>query len=337
MLKYYVRRLCLSLYLATIPLVFVAQTHSAEPIDQADLDQAGLTDPAHAERIAELIRGLDAPQFADRNAASRQLQQLGPAVCPALADTAVSGSREQRNRALGILEQLFQDGQPAAREAAQQALEAIASSDHEASARRANKILEPKQEPPAALMRNVVPGQIQIQMNAIAGGIGGRAVQRMMIRDGVKQIETDDGQRKIKVVEDPKKGIEVEITEKKDGEDQTEKFQVKDGKELAERHPDAHALYQRMQQGGGIRIQAIQAPAAPIPVPLGGRPQGLDLQRQTVHRMLQSSHAMLEKSIQQLELSKGEGEEAKQIEASIERLREISEQLKAESARLEAQ
>lgn len=330
MLMCYTSRLSFAFWLTSIQIVLLAGTHGAE-----QLGQAGQTELASTEKIAELIRRLDADQFSERNAASRQLQQLGPAACPALADVAVNGSREQRNRALDILDQLVQEGQPTAREAAQRALKDIASSDHEASARRAREILEPKQEPPAVPVPNVAPAQIQIQMNAVAGGVGGRAVQRMKIQNGVKQIETDDGQRRIKIVEDANKGIQVEITEKKDGEDRMEKFQVKDGKELAERHPDAHAVYQRMQNAGGIQIQGMPVGVPPIPLQLGGPQQDLDLPRQLVHRMLRSSLATLERSIQQLELSKGEGEDAKQVEASIERLRQIADQLKEEITQLD--
>lgn len=329
MLMHYISRLSFAFWLTSIQLVLLAGSQGAE-----HLEQAGQTELASTEKIAELIRRLDADQFSERNAASRQLQQLGPAACPALADAAVNGSREQRNRALDILDQLVQEGQPTAREAAQRALKGIASGDHEASARRAREILEPKQAPDAVPVPNLAPAQIQIQMNAIAGGVGGRAVQRMKIQNGVKQIETDDGQRKIKIVEDPNKGIQVEITEEKDGEDRTEKFQVKDAKELAQRHPDAHAVYQRMQNAGGIQIQGVPAGVPPIPRHLGGPPHGLDLPRQLVNRMLQSSLTTLERSIQQLELSKGEGEEAEQIEASIKRLREIADQLKEEITQL---
>ncbi len=330
MLTNYASRLSCVFWLTTIQLVLLAGAHGAE-----QLEQTGQTELANAEKIAELIRRLDADQFSDRNAASRQLQQLGPAACPALADAAVNGSREQRNRALDVLDQLVQEGQPTAREAARRALKDIASSDHEASAGRAREILEPKQEPPAVPVPNLAPAQIQIQMNAIAGGVGGRAVQRMKIQNGVKQIETDDGQRRIKIVEDPNEGIQVEITEEKDGEDRTEKFQVKDGKELAERHPDAHAVYQRMQNAGGIQIQGMPVGVPPIRLQLGGPQQGLELPRQLVNRMLQSSLTTLERSIQQLELSKGEGEKAKQVEASIDRLREIAKQLKEEITQLD--
>lgn len=276
MLKCLTNRLTIAVWLTIAPFVALAIA------DGAELDElAGQTESADAERIAELVRRLDAEQFAERNAASRQLQQLGPAACPALADVAVRGSREQRNRALDLLDQLYQDGQPVTREAANHALEMIASSDHEASARRAREILEPKQEPPAAPIHNfepkqeppaapihiVEPRQIQGDWAFVCGGIVGGAVERRKLQPGVQQIETDDGRRKIKVVETENQGIEVEITEERNGAIEFEKFQVKDAKELAERHPEAHAVYQRLDNAGLIVFEFNLGDEPPIPVP----------------------------------------------------------------------
>ena len=198
-------------------------------------DQTEHLDAAIAEQITRWIQQLDAAEFAARNEASRNLQHLGSPAFPALAEAAVSGSREQRMRALEILGQHFQEGNDPRKQAAEEALRKVASGAQEASARRAKEILEPKKQPPRVVIPNIAPAQIQIQVQAIAGGLGGRGVQRIQVRNGVRQIETDDGQRKIKIVEDPAKGIEVEITQKKEGKEITERFQAKTAEELAKK------------------------------------------------------------------------------------------------------
>jgi hypothetical protein len=291
-------------------------------------DPAGSPDMPSNERIARLIQQLDAGEFSARKEASRNLQQLGPAACPALAKAAVEGSREQRMRALEILGQHFQEGETATKQAAKQALEQIAASDHEASARRAKDILQPKKEQPMIAVPNIAPAQIQIQVEAIAGGIGGRGVQRIQVRNGVRQMETDDGQRKVKIVEDPDKGIEVEITQKQDGKETTEKFQAKNAEELAKKDPEIHRLYQNMQNVGGMRIQAVPGgilPGNPLQqrIPL----QAPDARRRTAIQMMQASRKMLADSIQLLQQSKGQDDEAQKIEETIQRLKAVIKQI----------
>jgi hypothetical protein len=291
-------------------------------------DPAGTPDASNDARIARLIQQLDAGEFSARSEASRSLQQLGPAACPALGKAAVEGSREQRMRALEILGQHFQEGETTTKQAAKEALESIAASDHESSARRAKDILEPKNEQPMIAVPNIAPAQIQIQVQAIAGGIGGRGVQRIQVKNGVRQMETDDGQRKIKIVEDPAKGIEVEITQQRDGKETTEKFQAKDADELAKKDPEIHKLYQRLQNMGGVQIQAVPGgilPGNPLQqrIPL----QGQDARRRMAIQMMQASRKMLANSIQMLEQNKGEDDEARKVDETIQRLKALIQQI----------
>jgi hypothetical protein len=297
-------------------------------------DPAGSPDTPTDEKIARLIQQLDAGEFSARSEASRNLQQLGPAACPALAQAAVAGSREQRMRVLEILGHHFQEGETATKQAAKQALERIAASDHEASARRAKDILEPKKEQPMMAVPNLAPAQIQIQVEAIAGGIGGRGVQRIQVRNGVRQMETDDGQRKVKIVDDPDKGIEVEITQKQDGKETTEKFQAKNAEELAKKDPEIHKLYQKMQNMGGVQIGAVPGgvlPGNPLQqrIPL----QGQEARRRAAIQMMQASRKMLAHSIQSLQQSKGDDAEAQKIEETIQRLKTVIRQIEEEEDR----
>jgi hypothetical protein len=297
-------------------------------------DEARQADSDATEKIARWIQQLDANEFAARSEASRNLQQMGPAACPALAEAAVGESRERRMRALEILGQHFQEGDAATKEAAKEALDKIAASDHEASARRAKELLEPKPEQPNVMLPNIAPAQMQIRINAIAQAGGG--VQRIQVNNGVRQMETDDGQRKVKITDDPNKGIEVEITQKKDGKETTEKFQAKNAEELAKKDPEIHKLYQKMQNMGGVQIQAFPGgilPGIPIQgrIPVQAPPE---VRRRSAVQLMQMSRRMLENSIQQLEQSKGEGEEAKKVEESVQRLKAVLKQLEEEEGKL---
>jgi hypothetical protein len=241
--------------------------------------------------------------------------------------------RGREPRALEILGQHFQDGDAATKEAAKEALDKIAASDHEASARRAKEILEPKPEQPNVIIPNFAPVQMQIRINAIAQAGGG--VQRIQINNGVKQMETDDGQRKVKITDDPNKGIEVEITQKKDGKETTEKFQAKNAEELAKKDPEIHKLYQKMQNAGGVQIQAFPGGILPaIPMQRQIPQQAPEVRRRTAVQFMQASRRMLESSVQQLEQSKGEGDEAKRVEESVERLKAVIKQLAEEEGKL---
>lgn len=283
--------------------------------------------PAQASdaQIAQWIDNLDATLFAQRSEASRNLQAAGKAAIPALAEAALGESRETRMRAFEILRKHFEDGDAGTKEAAKSALEKIAASGHEGSAARADEILNPKEQAPVGGMpRFAIPAQVQIRVNAIGGG------QRIQINNGVKQIETDDGQRKIRITEDPAKGIEVEITEKKDGQATTEKFQAKNADELKKNHPEAHKLYEKMgQQLRGIRVGVQAGPGAVQPDAL---------RAETVRRgalaALEASRRMLEGSLRQLGTEPLPGEDAEQYQRTIKRLKEIAKELEEEEDRL---
>ncbi len=58
------------------------------------------------------------------------------------------------------------------------------------------------------------------------------------VNNGVKETEVEENDQKIKIHDDPKQGISVEITkEEKDGKDVTEKFEAKNAEELKKEAP----------------------------------------------------------------------------------------------------
>jgi hypothetical protein len=291
-------------------------------------DQTEHLDTAIAEQITRWIQQLDAAssRHATRLAGTcnrweNRLPRFGGSGCQRVA--ANSGCERWKSLDNTSRREMIPD-----KRAAEEALKEVASSAHDASARRAKEILEPKKQPPRVVIPNIAPAQIQIQVEAIAGGLGRRGVQRIQVRNGVRQIETDDGQRKIKIVEDPAKGIDVEITQKKDGKEITERFQAKTAEELAKKDPEIHKLYQQMQNVRGVQIQAVPGgilPGNPLQqrIPL----QGQDARRRTGIQMMQASRKMLANSIQMLEQSKGEDDEARKVDETIQRLKALIQQI----------
>lgn len=219
--------------------------------------------------LKKLIQQLDADDFADRKSASEQLAKLGKEALPALEEGVRSDSPEAATRSFELLQQLYEKGGPGARAAARSSLEKLAQSDDRVAS-QAKKLLEPK---PVA----VDPNQNSIRV--LGGGIrifGGRiarapipieVARRVELRaaksisvsvaNGVKTINVDDNGKQIKIVDDPKKGIEGQYTETKDGKETTQKFAAKDAEELKTKHPDAFKLYEQYTKGGGVRVEAV--------------------------------------------------------------------------------
>ena len=121
-------------------------------------------------------------------------------------------------------------------------------------------------------MPNLPIGQQQIQVQIQVNAFGGNQTRRIKINNGVRQIEVTENDLQVKITEDAQGGIQMEVTRKKDGKENTEKYAAKSVDELKKTHPDAGQLYEKYQQqvGAAIQIQALPGmPAArrAIPVP----------------------------------------------------------------------
>jgi len=221
--------------------------------------------------IEALIAQLDSDKFADRQAASEKLAAIGQPAIAALAEAATGESLEVTVRSLEILKGLLKSSDEPTKEAAKSALEQVAKCDRPAAARRAEdalKALQPPQQPAGIN----VPGGIQITVAAAGGG------RRVSVRNvnGVKHIEVEEKERKIKIVDDPKQGIKMEVTTKKGGKDVVEKYEAKNADELKKKHPKAYELYKQYGQNqGGVIMQWKVGGNVPIriarPVPVPGR------------------------------------------------------------------
>jgi len=301
---------------AALPLT--AATALEDSPTQASVDEA---------TIAKRIKQLDSNRFAERNEASSSLEAAGKAALPALSKAALGDSREVTLRAIDILRKHFNDGDDATKEAAKQVLEKLAQSDHQSAARRAKDVLNPK--PPA--QAGVLPGiqiggaQIQIQMNAIAGGQGQKV--KTKITNGVKEIEVEEKDRKIKITEDPAGGIKMEVTEKKEGKETTKKYAAKNADELKKKHADAHKIYEKYGKGAGANIQIQAFPGQP-----GGAiriaPRAVPIMRGAIAgkgnaARLGHARRLIEATAKQL---KGEGA-GDRVTKCAKRLEEIAKQL----------
>lgn len=202
---------------------------------------------------AELIKQLDADAFKEREAASRKLAETGKAAIPALTETVLRGRPEPASRAFEILKEHFQNGDDATKAAAKEALESIVQEGRQIMVSQARNLLDPQPQ-----SRSISP--------FAPAGIALNGAKRMTVKtvNGVKEIEVDEADRKIKISDDPKNGIKMEVAETKNGKTETKKYYAKSADELKKKHPDAHELYEKYGKGN----PAIQVRAGAIRLPL---------------------------------------------------------------------
>jgi FtsZ-binding cell division protein ZapB len=238
------------------------------------------TPPATAAEIEQLIGRLDSDQFGQREAAATQLKTLGKAAIPALRKAAVGDSLEVTCRAVDILRLLHESTDAATKTAAEAALKEIANSGHSAAAARAAAAIKPKPKLDANGNANAGAnrlGQTQIFFGAFggnaAGGInlqGNLALnagvgRRMSVQNsnGVKTIEAEENDRKVKITEDAAGGIKMDVTTTKNGKEVTDKYEAKNADDLKKKNGPAYDLYKQYssgQRGGAIAFGGAMGP-----------------------------------------------------------------------------
>ncbi|MFN0020745.1 MAG: hypothetical protein ACKVP0_21000 [Pirellulaceae bacterium] len=302
---------------------------------------------AKAAEIEKLMEQLDSNVFAERQAAQQKLTEIGKAALPAIEKGTQNVSREVAVRSLDILKGQFQKGDDATKAAAKGVLERLAKNNDGTLAKRAGEILSP----PKPVTQNpqglpgIVPGRIggaQIQIQ-IAGGAGGNFKRSVKDVNGVKEIEAEENGKKVKIVDDPAKGIKLEMTETKDGKETTQKFEAKDAAELKTKHPEAHKLYEEYsKQPAGIQIRGFAVPggippgaipAIPVlPGAPGGvrrikimRPDDLDALKNSADGALKE----LDSALKSLKDAKAGSEELKKAQEQLEAAKKQVEDLKA--------
>jgi hypothetical protein len=205
------------------------------------------------------------------------------------------------------------------------------------------------QTPPGVPGPGIVPGRIgaaQIQIQ-VAGGAGGN-IRKMKITEvnGIKSIEAEGNGKKVQITDDPTKGIQMEVTETKDGKETTQKYEAKDAAELKTKHPEAHKLYEEYsKQPAGIQLRvggfpggaippgfpgipAIPvAPAAPIRVPRLKilRPDELEAAKNSADSALKE----IDSALETLKDAKSGSDELKKAQEQLEAAKKKVEELKA--------
>jgi hypothetical protein len=277
--------------------------------------------------LGEWVKQLDADRFTDRQAASEKLAAAGARAIPALIEAAQSGPPETAARAVNILGDHLTKGDAPTQAAAKSALETIAQGQNAVAARRAKSALEESQKPqPPAQNVRVLPlrifgggiqggiqipggGQIQIQV----AQNNGAQVRRVAVanNNGVKQIDAQEGDRKVKIKDDPNNGIEMEVTETKDGKETTQKYQAKNADELKKNHPEAHKIYEQYNNQAQVRVPANLAR------------RGAELRMDSLKRSVDS----LERSLEQMEGELGK-EKTKELKQHLENVKKELDELK---------
>jgi hypothetical protein len=271
---------------ATLMVVgFVATSLSAEELTRATPD------------FEALIQQLDANQFSERQAASEELSRAGSAAFPALEKAAQSESREASERAVDILETHLAGDDTETKQAARESLQRLADDPSSRAGRLADQVLNPPPSSMRTLRGGVIRPAVRVAgANIRVNAVPARFVKRVQVsnNNGVKEIQVEENGRKVKIIDDPKEGIELEVTEKKDGKEATEKFKAKDAAELKQKHPEAHKIYDEFKQNGGVQIQVGgAAPPAQRPAAV---PQTKEQRRESIQRSLQ----VIDQHIEQL-------------------------------------
>jgi hypothetical protein len=102
---------------------------------------------SHSEDdLLRLVHRLSADEFAERQAAERELRNIGRAALPILERTAVEGSPDVVARVSTLLEQMFVGGCPDLADEAEKSLERLAASNSQDASGRARAVLVANQQ-----------------------------------------------------------------------------------------------------------------------------------------------------------------------------------------------
>jgi hypothetical protein len=194
---------------------------------------------AIAGNISSLIKQLGDDEFAKRESAGKKLAEMGASAIPALTKESRRKSPESSVRAFKIIVRQYNGGDETAKKKATNALKKIAKSGT-AHADKAKKVLEPAKDNPGPGEGLSAKADIQVAGNA---GINRRV--SVMVQNGVTKVDAEENGKRVTILDDPNKGIMVEVTEEKAGKKETKKYEAGNAKELKEKHPEAHKLYQQ--------------------------------------------------------------------------------------------
>jgi len=224
-----------------------------------------------ATEVDRLVAELDAPRFSERQAASEKLAALGAPALAALEKAAKEESLEVTTRAIELLKKLLDAPEASTQADARQALQRLAKGDRPNASRLAQDVLKVKEQEDGAKAQQAaqfanrqVFGPIQIAPGINAQRVG---VQH---NNGGREINIEEGDRKIKINDGKGQPIKIEITTKTNGKDSTEKYEAKDVDELKKKHPETYKFYKGWENQGnplgfplGVAINIVQIQQPP--------------------------------------------------------------------------
>ena len=235
-------------------------------------------DAAAGEQIAALIEQFQRPGFAERQAASQQLEEVGLAAFSHLKSAAASAARETSARALDILRRHFQTGADEIKVAAMEVLLRLAQSDNASTAQKARNILDPPKEPTVITQVGVQPGMMPPPINNFGGFGGGRGaggfggggfggggfggafggnlraivpgpggIRRVSISDinGRKVLDIDERERRIRMETGLGGRIDVEVTDKQNARNPVRKLDAVNVADLKRKDAELGRLYEQ--------------------------------------------------------------------------------------------
>jgi hypothetical protein len=250
--------------------------------DSTATPDAKSVDPKAGPTIDKLIEQLDSAKYEERESAGEKLAEKGKEAIPALEKAAGKGDLEVSSRALGILGKSLKSSDDATSKAAEESLQRVAEGDNHSAARKARAILDKKNGVANNAPANpFAPGGIIIPGNGgfgggriiINGGMlqigGGAAVKSLSVsnNNGVREIKATEGDKNIKIEDDPTNGIKIESTDKINGKEVTKKYSAKNVEDLKKNQPEGYKIFKEYGEqgnGGGVQLQLgqIQGPGA---------------------------------------------------------------------------
>lgn len=140
------------------------------PFAQGAQDPADKESKISEKQIDQWALQLDSEKYAEREAATLKLIEAGSQAIEAASKAAEGESREAASRAVRVLKEIMQAGEPKAKAA----LEKLSKSDNERVARRAKKVLESAHNNRARIgfRPRVAFPRVQVQRKALTIRLG---------------------------------------------------------------------------------------------------------------------------------------------------------------------
>ncbi|PHR94651.1 MAG: hypothetical protein COA78_31895 [Blastopirellula sp.] len=265
--------------------------------------------PADARSIRRLIRQLDADTFADRQAASESLKELGEPVIVLLEEATAQGTGEVISRCIDILKHYTKSGDVPLSQSALTSLTRISEGENKSAAQLAKTAIEqigPKQNS-NQYSRFRVPGANRHFMpnRGFINQVRSMSVQR---NNGDLKVEVVENDRKIEI--DQKLNNKISITITENGKE-PRKIEAKDAAELKEKDEQAFQLFDKYTKqgaapfdfpGGGPRFGP---PAGFGQKPFGGDIEGAFVEMEKQMEEARTRHRQIIRDMQELQRQGG--------------------------------